>query len=238
MTSKPPARPVRDPRARIARALLLWVPVIGGMMLAAVVVSRGARPAPAGETPRDVAPNAPAPREIAAAPDASSPADGVAREIGESGPDGTLPGSVTVVGGAVPGAPLGPASSGASDEGSESGVRAPLSPRGPPGRLPAEVVRETVREAMPFLRFCFEWQLDLHPELSGRVSMDWRILPDGSVADADIAEDALHDETVLRCFRGVVGRLRFPPPEGGGEVTVRYPFVLSSAPEPERPEGI
>ena len=90
---------------------------------------------------------------------------------------------------------------------------------------------------MPFLRFCFEWQLDLHPELQGRLSMEWRVLEDGTVADAHIVEDGLEDETVLRCFRGVIGRLQFPPPEGG-EVTVRYPFVLSNAPEARPPDGI
>ena len=91
---------------------------------------------------------------------------------------------------------------------------------------------------MPFLRFCFEWQLDLHPELEGRVTMEWRILPDGTVEDANVAEDALEDETVLRCFRGVIGRLEFPPPDGGGEITVRYPFNMTGAPEARRPEGI
>jgi hypothetical protein len=94
-----------------------------------------------------------------------------------------------------------------------------------------------VRENAGYLRFCFEWQLHRHPELSGRVTMEYVIAEDGSVRDAHVIDDQLHDETVTRCFEGVTSRMRFPPPEGG-VVTVRYPFTLSGAPAAERPEGI
>lgn len=110
-------------------------------------------------------------------------------------------------------------------------------PEAPLGTLDREVIRDTVREAMPFLRFCFEWQLEQHPELAGHVSMAWRIAEDGTVEEPSVLEDALHDDTVLRCFRGVIGRLTFPAPEGG-PVVVHYPFTLSNAPEARRPEGI
>jgi hypothetical protein len=219
--------------------LVLWVPLIGGMLLAAVVISRRAETATrAAATATLAAPSSAAPEAIDGAPAAppGPPMAGASSDGTGGDVRPTVPGSVTVVGGAAPAVGGGEAS--APPPELEGGLRPPLTPRGPPGRLSSEAVRDTVREAMPFLRFCFEWQLDRHPELAGRVSMDWRILPDGTVADAGIAEDALHDETVLRCFRGVIGRLQFPPPEGGGEVTVRYPFVLSGAPDAERPEGI
>lgn len=98
-------------------------------------------------------------------------------------------------------------------------------------------IREVVREAMPELRFCFEWQLQQHPELNGHVTMQYVIAADGTVEDASVLEDALHDETVSRCFTHVIGNLRFPPPEGGS-VSVHYPFMLNSAPPARRPEGI
>lgn len=219
----------------MGRALVLWVPILGGMMLVAVMLSRRAAPTPEPSTEAAMgATSVPAPAPAPAPVAAPAHAGGSAPEASEHT---AVPGSVTVVGGSAPSTPAATPSSDPSVP-TAGGVSPPLTPNGPPSHLPAEVIRDTVREAMPFLRFCFEWQLDLHPELAGRLSMDWRILPDGTVADAAIAEDALHDETVLRCFRGVVGRLRFPPPEGGGEVTVRYPFVLSNAPEAERPEGI
>ena len=57
--------------------------------------------------------------------------------------------------------------------------------------------------------------------------MEFTIGADGTVSRAEIAEDGLGDETVLRCFRGVTERMEFPPPGNGSEVVVRYPFVLS-----------
>ena len=109
--------------------------------------------------------------------------------------------------------------------------------RPPAGRLDATSIRSTIREQMGQFRFCFEWQLHRHPELAGRVTMRFVIGPDGTVTEATIADDALGDPTVLRCFQGIVGRMRFPAPEEGGNVTVNYPFVLSGSPEVERPPG-
>lgn len=99
------------------------------------------------------------------------------------------------------------------------------------GTLAPERIRTVVRDAIPELRFCFEWQLSRHPDLGGRVTLEFRIAEDGTVEDAAIAEEDLGDEVVLRCFRGVTSRMRFPEPEGGS-VTVRYPITLSAEAEP------
>ena len=94
-----------------------------------------------------------------------------------------------------------------------------------------------VRENAGFFRFCFEWELNRHPDLAGRLTMGFVIAEDGSVREAHVLEDGIENETVTRCFAGVTSRMSFPPPEGG-EVTVHYPFVLDGAPPPERPAGI
>jgi hypothetical protein len=106
------------------------------------------------------------------------------------------------------------------------------------GSLPPMVIRDVVREMLPELRFCFEWQLREHPELHGRVTMEFTIAEDGSVTEPTLVEDSLGDETVGRCFTHVMSSLHFPPPDGGGSVLVRYPFTLDGAPEARRPEGI
>lgn len=108
----------------------------------------------------------------------------------------------------------------------------------PRGSLSAEEVRGVIREALPELRFCFEWQLSRHPELAGRLTMDFTIAEDGSVREAHVAEDLLADETVARCFTHVTSNLHFPVPDPPGEVNVRYPFVLSGSPPARAPEGI
>ncbi len=114
---------------------------------------------------------------------------------------------------------------------------APADPAVHHGTLDAMQVRGVVREALPEIRFCFEWQLQAHPDLAGRVTMQFTIQPDGTVANASVLEDALHDDTVTNCFSHVMAHLHFPPPEGGS-VEVHYPFHLDGAPEARRPEGI
>lgn len=101
------------------------------------------------------------------------------------------------------------------------------------GRLDPTVIRDVVRAHRDQLGFCFAWQLHRRPELRGRITMEFTIGEDGSVTRAEIADDELGDETVLSCFRSVTQRMRFPAPEGG-EVDVRYPFVLHPEEEEER----
>lgn len=98
-------------------------------------------------------------------------------------------------------------------------------------------VRSVVHDALPEIRFCFEWELNAHPDLAGRVTMQFTIQEDGTVTDASVLEDALHDDTVTNCFTHVMSHLRFPPPEGGS-VAVHYPFALDGAPDAVRPAGI
>lgn len=105
------------------------------------------------------------------------------------------------------------------------------------GTLTPESIRDTVRENAGFFRFCFEWELNRHPELAGRVAMSFVIAEDGSVREARVLEDGLENETVTRCFEGVTSRMTFPPPDRG-EVTVTYPFILDGSPAAQRPDGI
>ncbi len=241
--SERPIAPPSERKRRVGRALVLWIPILAALVLALISLQWGR----GHEAPGDAASSAPPSGAVAASAETargvgatSGPAAPPPHETTRSASDGASPPpdpaspppppSETTPGGAATGD--GPSSPSSAAAGASAAPG-----EGTHGTLPREAIQSTVREAMPFLRFCFEWQLDLHPELGGRVSMEWRILPDRTVADANIVEDGLEDETVLRCFRGVIGRLTFPPPEGG-EVTVRYPFVLSNAPEARPPDGI
>ena len=148
----------------------------------------------------------------------------------ESGPRGAA-GDVAVIGGGSASArstgsgEAAPATAGAPGSSGDAGVT-------PRGRLDAQAIRDVVRSQRDQLGFCFAWQLHSHPELRGRLIMEFVIGPDGTVTRAEVADDALGDETVSRCFANVTRRMRFPPPEGG-EVTVRYPFELSPDDEEE-----
>ena len=151
------------------------------------------------------------------------------------GTEGDAPrgeGSVAVVG-ASEVAARAPAAS-APGSTTEVGTRPPPLDGGrpPTGRLDANSIRDVVRESRDQLGFCFAWQLHQHPELGGRLTMDFTIGEDGAVTRAEVVDDELGDETVQRCFRSVTQRMRFPVPEDG-EVRVRYPFQLSADPDPE-----
>lgn len=130
--------------------------------------------------------------------------------------------------------PSGPAADDPTGTGSGSGAEAPPVHH---GTLDAVEIRGVIRQALPEIRFCFEWQLEAHPDLAGRVTMEFTIQEDGTVTNAGVLEDALHDDVVTNCFTHVMGGLRFPPPEGG-PVLVHYPFALANSPEARRPEGI
>lgn len=178
-----------------------------------------ARDAERGGSPSEETPSAETPSESGLVPPSSAPA-APSEPPSVPGPSAAPPSSV---------------GASATTEGTE-----PSEPETVPrhtGTLDAVAIRGVIRDALPEIRFCFEWQLNAHPDLAGRVTMDFTIQPDGTVTNAGVLEDALHDDVVTRCFTHVMSNLRFPPPEGG-PVAVHYPFALANSPEARRPEGI
>lgn len=160
---------------------------------------------------------------------ASSPEDAIARGEANERPRGQ--GEVAVIGGEGGGG-AGPGSSAGqrSDQGSGATARGGDAGR-PRGTLDRNSIRDVVSSHRDELGFCFAWQLHSRPELGGRLTMELTIGTDGQVTEARVADDQLGDETVARCFRNVTQRMRFPAPEGG-EVQVRYPFILSPGDAP------
>lgn len=138
-------------------------------------------------------------------------------------------GTVAVVGGGDAAGAAGASSDGSGGEGGSADAPPPPADGGVPARLDAQSIRDVVGEHRDQLGFCFAWQLHQHPELAGRIVMEFEIGQDGHVARASVADDTLQDETVARCFTSVTRRMEFPAPEGGDTVTVRYPFQLSAS---------
>ncbi|MGK0361739.1 MAG: TonB family protein [Bradymonadia bacterium] len=77
------------------------------------------------------------------------------------------------------------------------------------------------------VKFCYEKALGANPELSGQLSLSWRILPDGSVAKVRVEKSTLGNKAVGNCVARVIKRWKFPKPDGG-QCAVRYPFVFNS----------
>lgn len=98
------------------------------------------------------------------------------------------------------------------------------------GGLARHVIQRVVRRHSAEIRFCYEQALSRRPSLEGRVVVSFVVGSDGRVTSSEIGSTTLNDEAVEACIARAVQRWTFPGPEGGGAVTVNYPFVLSHAP--------
>lgn len=117
-----------------------------------------------------------------------------------------------------------------------SGVRVPQRPTASkgkelPGKLDKDYIRARIAEIIPLVRECYEIALANDSALSGAVTVDFVIDAEqevgGYVREAVIAEDSdLQDPVLSECVTETILSVEFMPPEGGGVVRVRYPFVL------------
>jgi hypothetical protein len=89
--------------------------------------------------------------------------------------------------------------------------------------LSAHVIRVVVRYHLPEIEACYEPHAGTH---RGVVRVRWIVDVDGSVREA-IVVDGLH-APIDECVTARVREWRFPPPSGGGLVSVTYPFTLTN----------
>jgi outer membrane biosynthesis protein TonB len=101
------------------------------------------------------------------------------------------------------------------------------------GSLSKEVIRRVIRQHLNEVRFCYEQQLAVKPDLNGRVAIQFIISPTGAVQMSKVASSTLGNSACEDCIAKAVRRWTFPSPEGGGVVIVTYPFVLQPAGEEE-----
>jgi TonB family protein len=95
--------------------------------------------------------------------------------------------------------------------------------------LDPDAVRQTLRNAFPAFRGCYELGLAARADLGGRVTLQFSIAPDGSTRNATAVCTSLPDPAVVNCVVGAATRFRFPPSEHGA-ASVTYPVLL----EPSR----
>lgn len=85
-------------------------------------------------------------------------------------------------------------------------------------------IHAVVRAALPTFRACYVRELATAPALRGRVEVGFTIGADGRVVDA-VASGL--GATLEACLVAAMRALVFAPPQGGGEVKVRYPFTFA-----------
>ena len=94
------------------------------------------------------------------------------------------------------------------------------------GPLQPEIIKRIVRQNFRRMRQCYQRGLDANPNLSGKMTVELVIAPDGRVSSATSKDAQIPDAQVVDCVLLVMKSLAFPPSDGG--VTVRYPFAFSS----------
>jgi hypothetical protein len=109
----------------------------------------------------------------------------------------------------------------------------PPDPPGDAGRLEPEYIRQHVRDE--FFGPALECYTDAQPRLSnprGRVVFWFTIVGDekvgGIVESVDVLDEStLRDPQMIECMRQSFLSVTFPPPKGGGYVTVKYPVEFA-----------
>jgi len=90
--------------------------------------------------------------------------------------------------------------------------------------LDRAIIQRILRAYLPRIRYCYERRLRVNPHLAGRLQVAFTI--DGNGRVIRVNSTGL-DPSVGRCVEQVVHIMRFPRPQGGGLVNVRYPFIFT-----------
>ncbi len=119
-------------------------------------------------------------------------------------------------------------------------LSAPLVRPAPPevtGLLSPEAIRRVVLRNLGQIAHCHEQALALQPDAAGRVVVRFIIGPNGSVLGSNAQQVAYPASAAAQCMANAVRRWQFPTPEGGGVVTVSFPFNLSAPEEDTRSDN-
>jgi hypothetical protein len=94
------------------------------------------------------------------------------------------------------------------------------------GSIPRSAVLAEINRHQGKVQYCYEKQLTRNADLSGKITLEWTIGTDGRVKSVRQVVSSVQDPEVARCIMGQVRKMRFPKPTGG-EVVVRFPWLLS-----------
>jgi hypothetical protein len=100
------------------------------------------------------------------------------------------------------------------------------------GQLPKAALNDGIQAAMPKFTACYAKAAQRHPELRGRILVNFVVAEDGSVPYAASLEQGtdLPNNHVIDCVLRAFQSLHFPAPQGGRAV-VTYPLTFEPAPD-------
>lgn len=88
-------------------------------------------------------------------------------------------------------------------------------------------VSSAIRARSAAFRACYERELRNNPSLAGKVTVQFTIVPAGTVSGASAVENTTGSASLGSCVVSTISRLRWNPGPDGGSVSFRYPFVFA-----------
>jgi TonB family protein len=116
--------------------------------------------------------------------------------------------------------------------GIDLGVRGKETTRVIPGRtvvvggLSRDVIAKIIRSHQHEIKYCYEVELQKNAALAGKVAVLFTIDSTGAVSEAKVSESSLGNRATEQCMLSRIQRWKFPEPEGGGVVTVAFPWIF------------
>lgn len=96
------------------------------------------------------------------------------------------------------------------------------------GTIDREAVRRVIRSILSQIKSCYERQLRSHPELEGKVVINFEIYTKGQVRVATPKEAPGLLRPVAECVAARIKDQRFPEPPEGSFASVDFPFVFGA----------
>ncbi len=97
------------------------------------------------------------------------------------------------------------------------------------GGLSKDVIAKVIKRHQNEIKYCYEQELAKQPDLSGKVAVLFTIDPTGGVNEANVTESSLNNNNAESCMIARIRRWKFPEPQGGGVVTVNFPWIFNAA---------
>lgn len=95
-------------------------------------------------------------------------------------------------------------------------------------QLSRSVIQRTIREHRADMAACYAHASSVDRQLQGKIRVAFAIGASGQVSRAECQDSTLPAE-MDTCVVSVVKTFVFPPPRGGGEVKVTYPFIFKTS---------
>ena len=87
------------------------------------------------------------------------------------------------------------------------------------------IIERLIRNNLGYIKWCYERELNITPDLEGKIVVDFIIGPEGLVTSSRVKTSSMHNLKVEKCIARRIRTIRFPSP-GAGIVQVFYPFMF------------